>query len=83
MAEYRTLRPQAPAVPLDEDDSEMANMWGAGFKTELETWILRFCMNQDGYQDIDAKWDEFQAALQGQNAQNIIDMYNNAYQANK
>ena len=83
MAEYRTLRPQAPAVPLDEDDSEMANMWGAGFKTELETWILRFCMNQDGYQDIDAKWDEFQAALQGQNAQNIIDMYNNAYQASK
>ena len=83
MAEYRTLRPQAPAVPLEEDDSEMVNMWGAGFKTELETWILRFCMNQDGYQDIDAKWDEFQAALQGQNAQNIIDMYNNAYQASK
>ena len=83
MAEYRTLRPNAPGVALTEDQNEQVGMWASGYKSALETWILRYCMNQDGYTDIDATWDQFQSEIMAQHAEDILNTYNEAYQASK
>lgn len=83
MAEYRTLRPNAPGVALTEDQNEQVGMWASGYKSALETWILRYCMNQEGYTDIDATWDQFQSEIMAQHAEDILNTYNEAYKASK
>lgn len=80
MANYRTLMPLDPAIALSEDDSEMANLWATPLFSEENAWTLKFAMGQA---DIEADWDTYVAALEAQNAQNLIDLYNQYYQANK
>ena len=80
MAEYRTLRPLDPPIALSEDDSEMAAMWGTNLFTTQNTWTLRFA---EGLADVNADWDTFVAEIEAQNAQNILDMYNDYYAQSK
>lgn len=77
---YRTLRPLDPAIALSEDDSEMANMWGQNAFSTMNTWTLNFAM---GYNDIEADWDTYVAAIEGTSAQQVCDLYNEYYAASK
>lgn len=80
MEEYRDLRPLDPVVALDEDQLEMANLWGTPLTDTINTWTNKFAMNQA---DVEADWDTYVAEVEAQNLQNIIDMYNETYQASK
>ena len=80
MAEYRELRPLDPTVAFDEDQLEMLNLWGTPLTDTINTWTNKFAMNQA---DVEADWDTYVAEVQAQNLQNIIDMYNDTYQASK
>ena len=48
----------------------------------MNTWTLRFAQGQYDVTD-DAVWEEYVAAIMAQNAQNVMDMYNEYYQASK
>ncbi|MGM9593790.1 MAG: hypothetical protein ACI3U8_05495 [Candidatus Onthomonas sp.] len=78
--EYRTLKPLDPSIALSEDDSEMANLWATPLFSEMNTWTCKFAMGQA---DINADWDTYVAAIESQNVQNIVDLYNDYYQASK
>lgn len=80
MEEYRDLRPLDPVVALDEDQLEMANLWGTPLTDTINTWTNKFAMNQA---DVEADWDTYVAEVEAQNLQNVIDMYNDTYQASK
>lgn len=80
MDQYRTLRPLDPSIALSEDDSEMANLWATPLFSEMNTWTCRFAMGQA---DIEADWDSYVAAIEAQNAQSVVDLYNQYYQASK
>lgn len=80
MDAYRELRPLDPVVALDEDQLEMANLWGTPLTDTINTWTNKFAMNQA---DVEADWDTYVAEVEAQNLQNIIDMYNDTYQASK
>ena len=80
MAQYRALRPLDPTVTLDEDQLEMANLWGTPLTDTINAWTCKFAMNQA---DIDADWDTYVSEVEAQNLQNVIDLYNEVYQANK
>ena len=77
---YRTLKPLDPSIALSEDDSEMANLWATPLFSEMNTWTCKFAMGQA---DINADWDTYVAAIEAQNVQNIVDLYNDYYQASK
>ena len=78
--EYRDLAPLDPAIALSEDDSEQMNLWATPLFDTMNTWTQNFAM---GIKDIDDDWDEYVAAIEAQNAQNVLDMYNEYYQASK
>lgn len=80
MDAYRELRPLDPVVALDEDQLEMANLWGTPLTDTINTWTNKFAMNQA---DVEADWDTYVAEVEAQNLQNVIDMYNDTYQASK
>lgn len=80
MGQYRTLRPLDPTVTLDEDQMEMANLWGTPLTDTINTWTNRFAMGQA---DINTSWDQYVSEVEAQNLQNIIDLYNEVYQASK
>lgn len=80
MAKYRALRPLDPTVTLDEDQLEMANLWGTPLTDTINAWTCKFAMNQA---DINNDWDAYVADVQAQNLQNVIDLYNEVYQASK
>ncbi|MCC8182939.1 MAG: hypothetical protein LIO45_08245 [Clostridiales bacterium] len=80
MAEYRTLKPLNPAIALSEDDSEAANLYATPAFSEMNTWTLNFAM---GKKDIEDDWDEYVAAIEAQNVQYLVDLYNEYYQASK
>ena len=80
MAKYRELRPLDPTVTLDEDQLEMANLWGTPLTDTINAWTCKFAMNQA---DINNDWDAYVADVQAQNLQNVIDLYNEVYQASK
>lgn len=80
MGQYRTLRPLDPTVALDEDQMEMANLWGTPLTDTINTWTNRFAMGQA---DINTSWDQYVSEVEAQNLQNIIDLYNEVYQASK
>ena len=77
---YRTLRPLDPSIALSEDDSEMANLWATPLFSEMNTWTCKFAMGQA---DINADWDTYVAAIESQNVQSIVDLYNDYYQKSK
>ena len=77
---YRTLKPLDPSIALSEDDSEMANLWATPLFSEMNTWTCKFAMGQA---DINADWDTYVAAIESQNIQSIVDLYNDYYQASK
>lgn len=74
---YRDLKPLDPAISLSEDDQEQMNLWATPLFDTENTWTLKFAMGQA---DIDADWDQYVAELEAQNAQNVLDMYNEYYQ---
>lgn len=80
MGQYRTLRPLDPTVALDEDQMEMANLWGTPLTDTINTWTNRFAMGQA---DINTDWDQYVSEVEAQNLQNIIDLYNQVYQDSK
>lgn len=80
MGQYRTLRPLDPTVALDEDQMEMANLWGTPLTDTINTWTNRFAMGQA---DINTSWDQYVSEVEAQNLQNIIDLYNQVYQDSK
>ncbi len=79
---YRSLMPLDPAIALSEDDNEQANLWATPLFSEMNTWTLRFAQGLYDVTD-DAVWDEYVAAIEAQNAQNLLDLYNEYYQASK
>ncbi len=78
--EYRELAPLDPVIALSEDDSETMNLWATPLFDTENTWTLKFAMGQA---DVDADWDTYTAALEEQNEQNVLDMYNTYYQNSK
>lgn len=78
--EYRDLQPLDPAIALSEDDSEQINLWATPLFDTMNTWTQKFAM---GMADIDDDWDTYVAEIEAQNAQNVLDMYNEYYQASK
>ena len=78
--EYRELRPLDPVIALSEDDSEQMNLWATPLFSTENTWTLKFAMGQA---DVEKDWDTYVAELEGQNAQNVLDMYNDYYQKSK
>lgn len=80
MGQYRSLRPMEPTVALDEDQREMANLWGTPLTDTINTWTNRFAMGQA---DIEADWDQYVSEVEAQNLQSIVDLYNETYQASK
>lgn len=78
--QYRKLRPLDPAVTFDEDQMEMLNLWGTPMTDTVNAWTCKFAMNQA---DINNDWDTYVAEVEAQNMQNIVDMYNDTYNANK
>ena len=80
MAEYRELRPIDPVIAFDEMDMEQANLWGTPLTDTINTWTINFAMNQ---QNIDETWDQYVAAVEAQNLQSLIDLYNTNYQEAK
>ena len=77
---YRELRPLDPVIALDEDQIEMANLWGTPLTDTINTWTIKFAMGQA---DIEADWDTYVAEVQAQNLQSLLDLYNNAYAESK
>lgn len=80
IGQYRSLRPLEPTVALDEDQREMANLWGTPLTDTINTWTNRFAMGQA---DIEADWDQYVSEVEAQNLQSIVDLYNETYQASK
>lgn len=80
MANYRELSPIDPAIAMTEDDAEQANLWATPLKDTINTWTLRFAMGQA---DVNADWDTYVAEVNAQNAQNLVDLYNQYYAASK
>ena len=78
--QYRKLRPLDPAVTFDEDQMEMLNLWGTPMTDTVNAWTCKFAMNQA---DINNDWDTYVAEVEAQNMQNIVDMYNDTYNASK
>ena len=78
--QYRKLRPLDPAVTFDEDQMEMLNLWGTPMTDTVNAWTCKFAMNQA---EINNDWDTYVAEVEAQNMQNIVDMYNDTYNANK
>lgn len=78
--QYRKLRPLDPTVTFDEDQMEMLNLWGTPMTDTVNAWTCKFAMNQA---DINNDWDTYVAEVEAQNMQNIVDMYNDTYNANK
>ena len=78
--QYRKLRPLDPTVTFDEDQLEMLNLWGTPMTDTVNAWTCKFAMNQA---DINNDWDTYVAEVEAQNMQNIVDMYNDTYNANK
>lgn len=68
------------AVTFDEDQMEMLNLWGTPMTDTVNAWTCKFAMNQA---DINNDWDTYVAEVEAQNMQNIVDMYNDTYNANK
>jgi putative aldouronate transport system substrate-binding protein len=73
---YRELKPLDPVVALSEDDKEQMNLWATPLFDTENTWTLKFAMGQA---DVNADWDTYVAEVEAQNAQNVLDMYNNYY----
>ncbi len=78
--EYRELRPLDPTIALSEDDKEQLNLWATPLFSTENTWTLKFAMGQA---DVDKDWDTYVAELEAQNAQNVLDLYNDYYQKSK
>lgn len=78
--QYRKLRPLDPTVTFDEDQLEMLNLWGTPMTDTVNAWTCKFAMNQA---DINNDWDTYVAEVEAQNMQNIVDMYNDTYNASK
>lgn len=76
MANYRELKALDPAVAMSEDDSEMLNIWATPLKDTINNWTINFAM---GLKDVNADWDTYVSEVNAQNAQNVIDMYNDYY----
>lgn len=58
----------------------MLNLWGTPMTDTVNAWTCKFAMNQA---DINNDWDTYVAEVEAQNMQNIVDMYNDTYNANK
>lgn len=54
--------------------------WGTPMTDTVNAWTCKFAMNQA---DINNDWDTYVAEVEAQNMQNIVDMYNDTYNANK
>lgn len=80
MAEYRELKQIDPAVAMSEDDSEMLNLWATPLKDTINNWTINFAM---GLKDINADWDTYVAEVNAQNADNVVNMYNDYYKNSK
>ena len=59
---------------------EMLNLWGTPMTDTVNAWTCKFAMNQA---DINNDWDTYVAEVEAQNMQNIVDMYNDTYNASK
>ena len=66
---------QKRAVPITGSD-----LWATPLFSTENTWTLKFAMGQA---DVEKDWDTYVAELEGQNAQNVLDMYNDYYQKSK
>lgn len=62
------------------DQLEMLNLWGTPMTDTVNAWTCKFAMNQA---DINNDWDTYVAEVEAQNMQNIVDMYNDTYNASK
>lgn len=80
MAEYRELKQIDPAVAMSEDDSEMLNLWATPLRDTINNWTINFAM---GLKDINADWDTYVAEVNAQNADNVVNMYNDYYKNSK
>jgi hypothetical protein len=80
MAEDRELRDIDPAIAMSEDDAEMANLWATPLRDTINTWTVNFAMGQ---KDIEADWDTYVAEVEAQNASNLVNLYNDYYEASK
>lgn len=76
MDKYRELRPLDPTVTFSEDDNEMLNLYGQTLTSTVNTWTMYFAMGQ---RDIENDWNDYVAAVEAANLQNILDMYNTNY----
>ena len=59
---------------------EMLNLWGTPMTDTVNAWTCKFAMNQA---DINNDWDTYVAEVEAQNMLNIVDMYNDTYNASK
>lgn len=78
MDEYRDLRPLDPNVAFDEDTKELLSISGTTLSDTVNTWTIYFATGQ---KDIEDDWDEYVAAVESANLQNVLDTYNNTYKA--
>lgn len=76
MANYRELMEIDPAVAMSEDDKEMLNIWATPLKDTINNWTINFAM---GLKDVNADWDTYVAEVNAQNADNVVNMYNDYY----
>ncbi|MCD8075084.1 MAG: substrate-binding domain-containing protein [Lachnospiraceae bacterium] len=80
MSAYRELSEIDPSIAMSEDDSEMANLWATPLVDTINTWTLKFAMGQA---DVEADWDTYVAEVEAQNADSLVNLYNDYYQASK
>lgn len=68
------------SFPLTLIFALLLNLWGTPMTDTVNAWTCKFAMNQA---DINNDWDTYVAEVEAQNMQNIVDMYNDTYNANK
>lgn len=76
----KTAQKDASVATVKKQGAVMLNLWGTPMTDTVNAWTCKFAMNQA---DINNDWDTYVAEVEAQNMQNIVDMYNDTYNANK
>ncbi|MFV2022552.1 extracellular solute-binding protein [Micromonospora sp. LOL_023] len=78
MGQKETL-PVAPPMPFTEEEREQATLWETPLKDYVQQQTLQFILGQ---RDL-SEWDAYVAEVDGKNAQQYIDVVNEAHQRYK
>lgn len=76
----KTAQKDASVATVKKQGAAMLNLWGTPMTDTVNAWTCKFAMNQA---DINNDWDTYVAEVEAQNMQNIVDMYNDTYNASK